>query len=58
MKQKSLMSYGVSLLMSAAAMSVTVPASAQQINGVPGSPSATTTIDGNKSRPPIQNSAE
>src|SRR5205823_708377 len=34
------------LLTAAAAMLFTLPAPAQQINGTPGSPSATTTIDG------------
>jgi hypothetical protein len=33
------------LLTAAAAMFVVLPASAQQITGTPGSPSATTTID-------------
>ena len=38
--------YGLSLLAAAAAMFVALPAPAQQINGTPGSPSATTTIEG------------
>src|SRR5947208_6588277 len=38
--------YGFSLLTAAAAIFVTLPAPAQQINGTPGSPSATVTIDG------------
>jgi arylsulfatase A-like enzyme len=44
--------YGLSLLTTAAAMFVAVTASAQQITGTPGSPSATTTIDGKQLPPP------
>ena len=36
----------------AAAMFVALPASAQQINGTPGAPSATVTIDGKQIPPP------
>jgi arylsulfatase len=36
----------------AAAMFVALPASAQQINGEPGSPSATVTLDGKQLPPP------
>jgi hypothetical protein len=43
--------YGLALLTAAAAMFVNPPALAQQINGIPGSPSATVTIDG-KQIPP------
>jgi arylsulfatase A-like enzyme len=38
--------YGLSLLTAAAAMFVALPARAQQINGTPGDPSATITLDG------------
>jgi arylsulfatase A-like enzyme len=48
MKRSNLIKYGLTVLTSAAAMSVTVPGSAQQINGVPGSPSATQVIEGNQ----------
>ena len=34
------------------ALAVTLPALAQEITGVPGSPSATTTISGNQLPPP------
>ena len=44
--------YGLSLLTGAAAMFVALPAPAQQITGTPGSPSATTTIDGKQLPPP------
>ena len=44
--------YGLSLLTGAAAMFVALPAPAQQITGTPGSPSATTTIDGKYLPPP------
>jgi hypothetical protein len=47
MKTKSkLPHYGLSLLTVAAAMFAACPARAQQINGTPGSPDATVTIDG------------
>ncbi len=46
MKRNNLMRYGLIVLTSAAAMSVALPVSAQQINGTPGSPSATQVIDG------------
>ena len=42
----------VPLLIAAAAMFVALPASAQQTTGAPGSPSATTTIDGKQLPPP------
>jgi arylsulfatase A-like enzyme len=41
-----------SVLIASAALSVALPASAQQITGVPGSPSATVTIDGKQLPPP------
>ena len=44
--------YGMSLLTVTAAMFVALSASAQQINGVPGSPSATQVIKGNEIPPP------
>src|SRR5438105_8205987 len=44
--------YGFSPLTAAAAMFVTLPARAQQINGTPGDPSATVTIDGKQIPPP------
>ncbi len=44
--------YGLCLLTAAAAIFVAPPASAQQINGTPGSPSATVTIDGKQIPPP------
>ena len=44
--------YGLSLLTTAAAMFAAVPASGQQINGTPGSPSTTVTIDGTRIPPP------
>src|SRR6266704_5006065 len=44
--------YGFSLLTAAAAMFVAPPAPAQQINGTPGDPSATLTIDGKQIPPP------
>ena len=44
--------YGLSLLTTAAAMFAAVPASGQQINGTPGSPSTTVTIDGTQIPPP------
>src|SRR5512140_2534089 len=44
--------YGLSLLTAAAAMFVALPARAQQINGTPGSPDATVTIDGKQIPPP------
>ena len=40
------------LLFAVIAVSCGVPASAQQVTGVPGSPSATTTIDGKQLPPP------
>jgi hypothetical protein len=43
----------VSALAASTAISVAVPATAQQINGVPGSPSATVTIDGKQLPPPL-----
>ncbi len=46
MKRNSLTSYGLTLLRLALAMALTMPVSAQQINGTPGSPSATQVIDG------------
>ena len=52
MKRSNLMRYGLTVLTSAAAMSVTRPASAQQTTGVIGSPDATTTIPGNQLPPP------
>ena len=45
MKRK-LIYNGLSLLTAAAVMFVALPAPAQQITGTPGSPSATTTING------------
>lgn len=48
-------SIGLALLASVAAASISCPpASAQQITGTPGSPSATTTIPGNQLPPPPQ----
>src|SRR5947208_9254934 len=44
--------YSLSLLTAGAAMFVAMPAPAQQINGTPGSPSATVTIDGKQIPPP------
>jgi len=44
--------YGLSLLTAGAALFVAMPAPAQQINGTPGSPSATVTIDGKQIPPP------
>ena len=44
--------YGFSMLTAAAAMFVTLQAPAQQINGAPGAPSATVTIDGKQIPPP------
>ena len=44
MKRRRLM--GVLLVMMAVTMLAAAPAAAQQTTGVPGSPSATTTIDG------------
>src|SRR5438034_746437 len=44
--------YGFSLLTAAAAMFVAPPAPAQQINGTPGAPNATVTIDGKQIPPP------
>src|SRR5271167_4815873 len=52
MKRSNLMRYGLTVLTSAVAMSVNVPGSAQQINGTPGSPSATQVINGNQIPPP------
>src|SRR6266480_3919551 len=44
--------YGLSLLTAGATMFVALPGSAQQINGTPGSPDATVTIDGKQIPPP------
>jgi arylsulfatase A-like enzyme len=44
--------YGFSLLIAAAAVFVVLPASAQQVTGTLGSPSATTTLDGKQLPPP------
>src|SRR5947207_13806745 len=44
--------YGFSLLTAGAAMFVALPAPAQQINGTPGAPNATVTIDGKQIPPP------
>jgi arylsulfatase len=52
MKRSNLMKYGLTVLTASTAMSVTLPASAQQINGTPGSPSATQVINGNQIPPP------
>jgi hypothetical protein len=41
-----------SLMLSTAVIVVVAPATAQQVNGVPGSPGATTTIDGKQLPPP------
>ncbi len=46
------MKYGLTVLASAMAISVTLPASAQQTTGTPGSPGATTTISGKQLPPP------
>src|SRR5579862_539696 len=46
------MRHGLTVLASAVAMSVTLPASAQQTTGTPGSPDATTTISGKQLPPP------
>jgi arylsulfatase A-like enzyme len=43
---------GLTVLTSAVAMSVTLPAPAQQINGEPGSPTSTVVIDGKQIPPP------
>ena len=52
MKRSNLMRYGLTVLTASTAMSVAVPAPAQQINGTPGSPSATQVINGNQIPPP------
>src|SRR5271166_2961153 len=52
MNRNDLIRYGLTVLTFAAAMAATMPASAQQINGVPGSPSATQVIKGNQLPPP------
>ena len=44
--------YAVALIFGLAAMLATVPSMAQQITGVPGSPSATTTLGGKQLPPP------
>ncbi len=44
--------YSLSVLTAGAAIFVALPAPAQQINGTPGSPSATVTIDGKQIPPP------
>src|SRR5450631_2300847 len=46
------LNYGWALLIAVAAMFVASPASAQQINGTPGDPSATMTLDGKQLPPP------
>src|SRR5260370_24749704 len=51
MKHK-LKCYGLSLLTAASVMFVAPPTSAQQINGTPGDPSATVTLDGKQIPPP------
>src|SRR6266705_1469329 len=48
MKRSNLMRYGLIAVASATAMSVTLPVSAQQINGTPGAPSATQVIKGDQ----------
>src|SRR6266536_5642628 len=54
MKRNSLTSYGLTLLRLALAMALTMPVSEQQINGTPGSQSATQVIDGKQiSAPPL-----
>src|SRR5260221_14494520 len=52
MKRSNLMRCGLTVLTSAIALSVTLPVSAQQITGTPGSPSATVVIDGKQLPPP------
>jgi arylsulfatase len=50
--------WAVALAFALIALAFTVlPALAQEITGVPGSPSATTTISGKQLPPPIPNSA-
>lgn len=52
MKRSNLMRYGLTVLTASAGMFITRPAPAQQINGTPGSPSATQVINGNQIPPP------
>src|SRR5208283_5826561 len=48
MKRSNLMRYGLTVLTTSATMFGAAPVPAQQINGVPGSPSATEVINGNQ----------
>jgi arylsulfatase A-like enzyme len=48
MKRSKLIRYGLTVLITAAGMFAALPAPAQQINGVPGSPNATQVIDGSQ----------
>src|SRR6202142_4119187 len=52
MKRSNLMRYGLTVLTASAGMFTTLPAPGQQINGTPGSPSATEVINGNQIPPP------
>jgi arylsulfatase A-like enzyme len=52
MKRDNLFKFGLTALTGATAMLASLPAPAQQINGVPGSPSATQVINGNQIPPP------
>jgi hypothetical protein len=51
MKRSNYFSYSLTVLTGATAMFASLPGPAQQINGTPGSPSATMTLDG-KQLPP------
>ncbi len=52
MKRNNLVKYALTVLPFVVAMSVTLPTPAQQINGVPGSPTSTVVIDGKQIPPP------
>ena len=52
MNRNNLMRYGLTVLTASSAMVASLSTPAQQINGVPGSPSATQVINGNQIPPP------
>ncbi len=52
MKRSNLMRYGLTVLTTSSAMVASLPTTAQQINGTPGSPSATQVISGKQLPPP------